>query len=478
MKTEIVLLFPPDTDKPYKDLEDAASILPPMGISYIAGLLREKGVVVRAIDGYAEGLSIDQTIDRILDENSPILGISMTSAVIFIGNEIAKRVKARNPNIVVLVGGPHISAVPQETMERMSNFDIGIIGEGELTCYELVEHLKNNNYEIDNLDGIDGIIYRKNEKIVKTKSREYIKDLDILPFPAFDLLPELTKFYTLPGDNIKRLPAISLVTSRGCPKCCTFCDRSTFGRKFRSHSSQYIVRLIKYLVDRYGIKDIGFYDDNLMANPKKLREFCDLLICEKIDLTWSCEGSIDFAKEEDLRLMKSAGCWQIAWGIESGSQEMLDVYKKGVTVEKMKTVLITADKAGIDNRGFFMLGGFKESKKTIQETFKFIKETPLVNFHITYFTVYPGSEAARDAHKYGIYNDDWKLLNSFTPNFQPFTISREELDKYFKKAYIVFYFRPRIVVYFLGKLLKEPAISKKLWKSFIALCKFAYSKSK
>ena len=173
MKTEIVLLFPPDTDKPYKDLEDAASILPPMGISYIAGLLREKGVVVRAIDGYAEGLSIDQTIDRILDENSPILGISMTSAVIFIGNEIAKRVKARNPNIVVLVGGPHISAVPQETMERMSNFDIGIIGEGELTCYELVEHLKNNNYEIDNLDGIDGIIYRKNEKIVKTKSREY-----------------------------------------------------------------------------------------------------------------------------------------------------------------------------------------------------------------------------------------------------------------------------------------------------------------
>jgi len=474
MKYDIVLLFPPDTNKPYRELEDAGSLLPPVGISYIAGFLREKGIKTSIVDAYAEKLTIHETVERIVAVDPGILGISLTSAVVFIADEVARQVKQKLPSTVIVVGGPHVSAVPEETMNKIQSFDIAVFGEGELTCLELIQKLKSDNYKINELGSVDGIIYRNDSGIVKTKPRQYIEDLDILPFPAFDMLPELSKFYTLPGDNIKRLPATSLVTSRGCPKDCIFCDRSTFGRRFRSHSNEYLIRLMKHLIKEYGIRDIGFYDDNLMANPPKLREFCKLLIKEKLDLTWSCEGSVDFATEESLWLMKAAGCWQIAWGLESGSQKMLDMYRKRITVEQMEKVLKMADKAGIDNRGFFIVGGFSETKETIEETLNFIRRTPLVNFHITYFTVYPGSEAARSAGQYGIYEDDWRLLNSLTPNFAPSTITREELERYYKKFYAVFYFRPRIVWYFFLKLLKEPAILGKLWKSFIALCKFTF----
>lgn len=461
------------TDNPYADLEEAASILPPQGIAYIAGYLRQNNVPVSIVDGYALKLTIAETVAKMKEKNPAVIGISITSAVIYIAEELAQKIKKELPNAIVVAGGPHISPLAVETMNRMPVFDIGVIGEGELTFCELVKNLDKHNYRVDGLDEVDGIIYRKNGALVSTKPREYIKDLDILPFPAFDLLPPLNEAYTLPGDNIKRLPATSLVTSRGCPQMCTFCSRATFGRRFRAHSNEYMIRLMKHLMDTYGIRDIGFYDDNLMANPPKLRDFCKKLIEAKLDITWSCEGSVHYAKLEDLKLMRQAGCWQIAWGLESGSQQILDVFKKGVKIEQVKKALIAADQAGIDNRGFFMIGSFTETKETLEETLQFIREMPIVNFHVTYFTVYPGSEAAQDAKLHGKYMDDWRLLNSFTPNFVPSTVSRADLDRYFKKFYVAFYFRPRIIWYFIKKLIAEPSTFSKLFKSFIALTKFS-----
>lgn len=473
MSRRTVLLFPPDTDKPYREFEEAGSLLPPMGVASIAAFMRSEGLPVAVVDGLAEQLTIEAAAERVLALDPAVLGISMTSSVVFIAGEIARRVKERRPGVVVVAGGPHMSAVAEETMRRMPHFDIGAVGEGEETAVEIAQALDANGYQPRDLDRVDGIVFRRDGQLVRTQPRRYIDNLDALPFPAYDLLPDLMK-YRLPGDNIKRLPATSIVASRGCPKECTFCDRSTFGRRFRSHGVDYLLRLIRHLMMEYGIRDVAFYDDNLMSNPPKLREFCRRLIEERLDLTWSCFGSVDFVKEEDFRLMKEAGCWQVSWGLESGSQRMLDGYRKRVKVEQMERVLEAAHRAGIDNRGFFILGGFGECRETMEETLAFIKRAALDNFHITYFTAYPGSEAAKVAREHGAYDDDWRLLNSFQPNFVPKTSSRKELDRYFRKYYVAFYFRPRIVLYFLGKLLREPAIWRTVWKGFKALCRFAF----
>ncbi|MBI5883238.1 MAG: cobalamin B12-binding domain-containing protein [Elusimicrobia bacterium] len=475
MSDRIVLLFPPDSAKPYREFEAIGSLLPPMGVASMAACLRQQGFPVSLIDGMAEGLGVDEAVERILAADPAVLGISMVSAVVFLSEEIARKVKERKPSVVVVVGGAHVSAVPEETLTRMRHFDIGIIGEGEKTIVELVRALKASGGRPSDLGGVDGIIYRKGSELVRTKPRAYIDDLDTLPFPAYDLLPDL-RAYRMPGDNLKRLPTTSVVASRGCPKECTFCDRATFGRRFRSHGTDYLIRLVKHLVKEYGIKDIGFHDDNLVANPPKLRAFCQRLIDEKLDLTWSCYGSVDFVKEEDFRLMKSAGCWQISWGLESGSKKMLDNYRKNVTVERMMKVLDQSAAAGIDNRGFFILGGFGETVETMEETLAFLKRAPLVNFHITYFTAYPGSEASKTAREHGEYDDDWRLLNSFQPNFVPNTTTREDLDRYFQKFYKAFYFRPRIFGYWLRKLWHEPALLKTILKGFAAMCRFTMKK--
>ncbi|MBI4678165.1 MAG: cobalamin B12-binding domain-containing protein [Elusimicrobia bacterium] len=472
-----VLLFPPDSDRSYREFEDAGSLLPPMGVASIAGNMRRQGLSVSIVDALAEGLSIDATVDRVLAADPAVLGISLISSSVFIAAEIARKVKARRPSVVVVAGGPHMSAVAEETMRRMPEFDIGAFGEGEVTAVELARALEANGGRPQDLDQVDGIVFRRDGSLVRTKPRAYISDLDTLPFPAYDLLPDLAKFYRLPGDCLKRLPATSMVASRGCPKECTFCDRSTFGRRFRSYGVDYLVRLIKHLMGKYGIRDLAFYDDNLMGSPPKLRAFCERLIAEKLELTWSCFGSVDFIKEDDFKLMKAAGCWQVSWGLESGSQRMLDLYRKRVKVERMERVLKASCDAGVDNRGFFILGGPGETKESMEETLAFIKRAPLANFHVTYFTAYPGSEACRTARDHGAYDDDWRLLNSFQPNFVPKTATRDDLDLYFKKYYLAFYFRPRIILYFLKKLVREPATAKTVWKGFKALSRFAFKRS-
>ncbi|MFA6317552.1 MAG: radical SAM protein [Elusimicrobiota bacterium] len=470
-----VLLFPPDAEKKsYREFEDAGSLLPPMGVASIAAYMRQQGLKVSIVDALAEGLFVDECVERVLAEDPSVFGISLISSSVVIAQEIARKVKARKPGVVIVAGGPHMSAVAEETMRRMPQFDVGVFGEGEHTAVELVKALEARGWQARDLDKVDGIVFRRGAELVRTRPRAYIEDLDTLPFPAYDLLPNLAKFYRLPGGCLKRLPATSMVASRGCPKECTFCDRSTFGRKFRSYSADYMVRLIKHLMEEYGIRDVAFYDDNLMGSPPKLRAFCRRLQEERLDLTWSCFGSVDFIKEDDFPLMKEAGCWQVSWGLESGSQRMLDLYRKKVKVGHMEKVLKASSDAGLDNRGFFILGGPGETKESMEETLAFIKRAPLTSFHVTFFTAYPGSEACRTAREHGVYDDDWRLLNSFQPNFVPTTATREELDRYFKKFYTAFYFRPRIVLYFLRKLALEPATAKTVWKGFKALCRFAF----
>lgn len=467
--SKIVFLNPPQNlSGLYNELGDAGSELPPLGLAILAAVTRDKGYETRVIDALALKMTKEHTIKAILAENPDYLGITSTTMSIYTAAEVAEGVKAANPNVKIILGGPHITAVPEETMKTFPVFEIGAVGEAEDTIIELLEALDKNS----NPTKINGLILRGGTKTFLTPKRKPIMDLDKLPFPAWDLLPDLVRYYQPAADTMHRHPATLLITSRGCTGQCVFCDRSVFGNLCRCYSADYVIRMIKKLQQDYGIKELFIEDDNFVLFKRRLMEICDRIINEKIDITWSCLGRVDTIDSEMLAFMKKAGCWQINFGCESGSQKILDLLHKGVKKEQTEKAVRLARKAGLDVKGLFMLGNFGETRETIEETLSFIRKLPLTDFHITCFTPLPGAEAYNLADRYGRFDKDWKRANMFNAdNFVPDGLTKEEIEKYYKKAWRIFYIRPRIIVKYIAKL-RHPKIRKKLIKGGFGFLKF------
>jgi radical SAM superfamily enzyme YgiQ (UPF0313 family) len=451
------LVHPPLSPKNiYLSFSSAGSGLPPLGLCYLAANLQKHNIQVKILDCQAEKLDIPEAVRRIksqiIDYKSQIIiGISSYSNFLSIISHFAREIKREIPNSLIIIGGGGITAQPKEVMQKYPEFDIGVIGEGEETIVELVKGIENGDWEKTR-----GIIYNNNGNIVQTEKRPFIENLDTLPFPAFDLLPDISKYYFPPLDSLNRLPATSLITSRGCPGKCIFCNKTLFGNIVRSHSADYIIEMIRKLRSDYKIKEIFFQDDTIFVHRNVLEELCEKLIKENstsnFQITWCCYGRVDMVDRKILQLMKKAGCWQISYGIETASDKILNFLRKETNLEMIKEAVKITDSAGIRVKGLFMLGNFLETEETIQKTMRIIKELPLSDFHITYFTPYPGSISYNIAEKYGKFEKDVNKLNFFSPSFIPFGLTEEKLRYYYKKMYREFYFRPRIIFYYLKKI--------------------------
>ncbi len=450
MSKSILFVNPPVLARDlYKNLEGAGSELPPLGIAILAAITRDREYATKILDALALKMNIDQTVDYILNLKPDYLGLTSTTISIFSAAEIARRVKEKNKSMVIILGGPHITAVPKETMSRFPDFDIGVIGEAEVTLVELLKALDNHH----SLKDVAGLIIRSENELVLTEARGFIDNLDSLPFPAWDMLPDLSRFYQPATDSLYRSPASLLITSRGCPGRCIFCDRAVFGNRIRGYSSDYVIRMIKYLQENYGIKDLFIEDDNFLALRPRLKEICHTIIDQKIDITFSVMGRIDMVNSEILDLLKRAGCWQINYGLESGSNDILKRLNKNITAEQALETLMMTKKAGIKVKGLFMLGNYGETRETIKTTLEFIKKAPMDDFHITCFTPLPGAESWLLAPQYGTFNPDWRKVSMFAAdNFVPNGFTKEELEKYYRLAWRTFYVRPKIIWYFIKKL--------------------------
>lgn len=461
---KVILIHPPvSKEKLYSHLKDAGSELPPLGLCYLAAKLIQHNYKVKILDCQAEKLNIIQAVQRVINFKPDYIGMSSYTPIFFTTNLLAKKLKEQLPQVPIIIGGGHITSLPLETMEKFSAFDIGVLQEGEETLINLLQALKNNLP----LKNVKGIIYREKnngeQKVKKTPPQPFIKNLDSLPRPAWELLPYLPKYYSPPADSLNRFPAASLITSRGCSGKCDFCNLTLFGNVVRSHSVNYIMMMINDLITRFKIKEIFFQDDTIFIHRKILKELCERLIFSKYDLTWNCYGRVDYLKENDsiLPLMKKAGCWQIAYGIETASQKILNNYQKKTTLEQIKRAVWQTHNAGIKVKGLFMLGNFLETKETIEETIKLIKSLPLSDFHMTYFTPFPGSKSYTQAKNYGKFKASWENLDMFTVSFIPKGLTKKQLEYYFKKIYLIFYFRPKIIFYYLTKL-KNLHFAKKI----------------
>ena len=273
------------------------------------------------------------------------------------------------------------------------------------------------------------------------------------------------KRYRLSPIGSKSKNSIGLVTSRGCYGKCEFCSKAVFGNKIKCHSSSYVIDLLDKLHKDYSCSEFLFYDDLFVGNKPRLIEICEKLAKKKY--RWSCCSRVDNLDMKTLKLMKRAGCYMIEYGIESGSDSILKLMNKGITKDKIISSINNTSKSGILSKGNFIFGYLGENHETMKETLSFIKDLKLDYFQHTYMTPLPGTKAWDKAEDYGKFDKDWNKCNTFSINFVPKDLSREDLENYSKKAFKDFYMNPIRIFkeLFRGNLLpKIKAFLKKVFK--------------
>ncbi|MBI5562851.1 MAG: cobalamin B12-binding domain-containing protein [Deltaproteobacteria bacterium] len=433
---------------------------PSFGLCCLAAVLRASGHSPRIIEAGALQLSVKDAIAYILRERPGIVGFRASTASFNNAALLAKAVKAHDPGIVTVIGGPHVTALPTETINDYHEFDFGVVGEGEETIIEALAAV--DRAGPGTLGDVAGVVYRKDGVARLTPRRPYIKDLDALPMPAWDLLEGFPERYQPPLLSYKALPVASMVTSRGCPFQCTFCDRSVFGNRYRGYSAEYICRMLEHLVSRYGIRHMLFYDDLFAASKTRLAAICNTIMEKRLDLSWSCDAKVNAVTPGVLALMKKAGCWEIAFGIESGSQKILDLVSKGITIKEIEEGVSATHRAGIKVKGLFMMGHPGETRDTIKDTVDLACRLPFDHINISKLTPYPGSEIYRDAHKYGKLDPDWRRMSAMNFVFVPHGFTEAELEVEYKRALARFYRRPAKAVELLAALMRDRAGLKRL----------------
>lgn len=446
----------------YGALAGAGSSVPNLGLLMLAASARSAGHIPLVLDAGACGLSSEEFMHRALTFSPDIVGLTTSTLEVSVAAGIANELKRQLPGVCILIGGPHVSAAPDETMRRFSCFDIAVLGEGEATLTELLTVIECNG----EIGSVRGLVVRQGDTLHHTGPRPYLADLDQLPQPAWDLLDGFPGNFSPPAFKTCKLPAASLVTSRGCPNHCIFCDRSVFGASCHGYSADYVLQMILELYHRYGVREISFEDDTFVTFKSRLVEICQRLIALKLDLSWSCLGRANHVTAENLALMQQAGCWQISFGIESGSQEILKTIRKNVTIPQIRQALNLCHQAGILSKGFFIVGHPGETKETLRTTIDFALELPLNDISVNMLTPFPGTELYECAAKFGHFDPDWSKMNMLNTVFVPHGLQEEDLMTAQKELLRRFYLRPRVIGNYLGRLAKNPALAGSLLRGF------------
>ncbi len=469
MIKKVILIYPPFSmaERYGAGLEAIGTCLPPLGLLSLAAVLEESSYEVKVYDSDLLNSAVGEMVDFVKDFNPDFVGIycntSNYNRVIDYADSI-KKIK----NAPICLGGPHPIIMPEEVLKNES-VDFVIMGEGELTIIELLEFLNKGKI----LSAVKGLAFKeKDGSIVVNERREPIKDLDSLPMPARHLV-EIEKYRPSPH-QYKELPMTTMVVSRGCPFGCLFCaSRNVWGKVYRTRSVHKVIEEIKFLIERYGVKNILFFDDLWGLRDDWTRDFCQKLIDEKIKISWSCERRVDTVNSEILKLMKKAGCYSIFYGIESFDQECLDAVNKGIKAEQAENVIKLTKKAGIEVRANFIIGLPLDTPEKMKRTIK--KACQLnpdyVKFNV--MTPYPGTLLYEQVKtgKWGIFKEDWNHAMNYFATFLPTGYKNfEELEKIRRYAFRKFHFRPRYIIAKLGKIRNWSDI-KKYWEGFWALVK-------
>lgn len=422
---------------------------PHYGVLYVCAMLEKHHHDVEFIDMDIEGIGKADLLDHIAQSNPRIVGLSCVTPMAQDGFDIASAIKNRFSGIYIIMGGVHATIDPENSIAK-SGIDAVCIGEGEHTMSELVNTLENNG----DLETVKGIYFKKNGHVYRNPPREVEMDLDCLPSPAFHLLKDPKKY--APPDA-HALPAFPLITSRGCPGRCTYCcTKQILGRRFRMRSAKNIIEELDLLVDRFGAKEVHFLDDNLATNKPWLLDLCRALKKRDYPLTFETSNGIraDSVDEEIFKALREIGINSVGFGVESGNEDILKEIKKGITKEQVRKAMKLAKDLGFATWGFFMIGFYGDTAKTVQETIDFSIE--LDPDFAKYFILkpYPGSEVFEQLHKEGLIDSfDYSRYGLYTnPVHHLHGLTVHELIKWQRKAYRKFYLRPGKIISIISRI--------------------------
>lgn len=359
---KIGLIFP-NKDRRYKTVH--------LGLAYLAAYAREHhdDLSFQVLD---TRVATSKETKKFFGSSFDLIGITVFSPVYYEVIDIFHKIKKSDKKVPVCLGGPYVTTIKEEVFEKIPA-EFAVVGEGEITFTELISHIKGKK----NLKDIDGLMYMDQEgKIVINPQRTHIKDLNQLPFPAYDIFP------------MERYPLHRMVTSRGCPYACSWCNSSSIWKHtYRSRNGGNMISEIELLINNYGKKIFVFGDNSFNAELKRVEEFCDLLISKKLKILWSVSLRADIMTQKTAFKMKEAGCYNVSIGIESASNKILNHINKSTTIEKITEGIKMMKNAGIEVLSQFVIGSPYETLETVKQSVEYAKTSGCD--YTNFYTVLP-----------------------------------------------------------------------------------------
>lgn len=421
----------------------------PLGLAYIGAVLEKAGHEVKIIDIDMEKISEEQ-FPKIIKDYYELVCFTATTPTYEKAVKLCRSVK-KNTDAVTVLGGIHATIAP-DACAQSEFIDFVVRGEGEVTILDLIYAIQGKKAYTE----VKGISFKENGKIIHTSERELIKNINEIPFPARHLYNQ--QKYTYPDSLLT--PVMPIITSRGCSHNCTFCcTKLMFGSMVRFRSAPNVVDEIEYLIKKYEVKEIHFWDDNYTLNKKRVFEIHKELNKRNIKIKFAFPNGlrVDQVNEEVLKCLKDMGVYSIAFGVESGNQTILNNAKKGINLKQIEKAYFLAKRIGFETWGFFMLGLPGETEKTIKDTIEFAKKInpDIAKFHV--LKPFPGTEVFNQLMKAGMITEfDYSKYGIHTrPVHKLPDLSEDDLLKWLKKAYRIFYLRPFKILSQLLRILKS-----------------------
>lgn len=450
--------------------------LQPLGVLYIASLLKREGFEVEIVDADIDGLGVQETVDKVLSTGPDLVGFSMMTPQLMTGLACSQLIKNKLPDLPIVLGGAHFDSTKEDTFSMADCFDFIVSGEGEYTLLEVCRNIeKHGSKDMPAVcHGVPNVIYRNPAgEIVQNPSRDFLRELDELPSVDYDMV-DITK-YSIP--TMAGRYVVSMMLSRGCPFKCTFCDAPiTMGKKLRFWSMDRVIEDIRYYKEKYNCSNFVFKDSTFTANKKWAKQFCEALLEADLNIKWRCNTRANLVPPELLNLMAEAGCYVINFGVESGHPDVLKRIQKEVKLEAVEDAFERCRQLGIRTYATFLMGNPGETDETAQATIDFAKRVrpSLCMFFVS--TAYPGTPMYDEALAAGQVQARWWAAQKFDSEknsaFQvrwgwtdagALKIPGFDAETWQRKATREWYLRPQFIWDTATFTLKNPYFVRHLW---------------
>lgn len=422
--------------------------VPPLNLMYLAAALEKASMSVKILDDDIMQMGVEKVTKLVSKINPKVVGLTASTSNIKKALNYAENVKKVIPNALIMIGGPHTTFRPTETLKENESIDVVVIGEGEETVVDLTD--KYDKFGMEKLSDVKGIAYRDTtnkingeSKIRLTEPRPLIMDLDSLPFPARHLVP-------FDAYGVSKDQEGDMITSRGCVYNCGYCSSSLImGKKFRSRSPENVVDEVEELVSKYKIKNIAFLDDTFMMNKRRANSIADEIKSRGLDVSYVASSRVDMVNKDLLSNLKSSGMSTLYYGVESGSQRVLDLMKKGITLKQAEYAVKAAKSAGLNVLTSFILGFPGETAEEIDQTIDFSMKLDADYSQYSILTPFPGTPIYHQLKEKNLIDtenwDKYTVLKSVI-KYEDIGLSKKFVENKLAKAYFKFYTRPKYLL--------------------------------